>query len=354
MKSSEEMARNVFERRDQYHKRREKREERREAFCRRASAITMAVVCVGMLSITCVLAATINIGDVFRSIFTIRQNESLSESQSAYIDNHAAAIGESVTQDGVTVTIEGAITDGTMAYILVDIVAPDGYFIDSLPLGFNIEFEKLKLAGQENDHISSVSMGCIPLSDNDGKENTASMLIQYNIYQFLGSNFSFGDGKARTLQLQNLFYYEDKFPYSLSTVAEGEWIYEFAFTTVDDKEVELLNHPVAGSYSQISGSKVNATINSILMKGLSATVYYTLAPNEVQEAGDFGTIKVVLKDGNTVNAYPEKAGQISRIENGTLIPNSAGHYCTYVFEAPVSYEDVEAIYIGETEIEINN
>lgn len=354
MKSSEEMARYVFERRDEYCNRKAEREERWELFCRRASAITMAVICVGMLSIGCVLAATINIGDVFRSFFSIRQDGSISENQSAYIDTHVATIGESVTQDGVTVTVEGAITDGTMAYILVDIVAPDGYCIDSLPLGFNIEFEKLKLAGQEKDHISSVSTGCIPLSDNDGKDNTASMLIQYNIYQFLGSNFSLGDGKARTLQLQNLFYHEDKFPYSLCTVAEGEWQYEFAFTTVDDKEVELLNNPITGSYSQISGNKVNATINSILMKGLSVTVYYTLAPNDIQEAGDFGTIKVALRDGNAVNAYPEKAGQVSRIENGTLIPSSAGHYCTYVFEAPVSYEDVETIFIGDTEIKIND
>lgn len=352
MKSPEEMARDVFSRREEYKNKQAEKEERWERFCRRASAITMAVLCIGILGIGSVLAATIDIGDLFRSIFSFQQNSSLSENQNAYIDDHIASIGKSITQNGVTVTIDGAITDGTMAYILVDIVAPEGCNIDSLPLGFDIEFEKLKLEGQEKDHISSVSTGCIILSDNDEKDNTASMLIRYNIYQFLGSNFTLGDGKERTLQLRNLFYYEEDYPYTRCTVAEGKWEYEFAFTTVDDKEVELLKTPIAGSYNQISGKQVNATIHSIQMKGLSASVYYTIASEEVQEAGDFGILKFVMKDGSVIFAYPEKAGQISQIENGDLVSNTACHYCAYVFEAPVDYEDVETLYIGDVEIGI--
>lgn len=354
MKSPEEMAQVVFARRKEHRINKERKEERRRVICSRLSAMALVVAVVGTIGIGYAFAATLNIGELFKSIFSFDLGYSLSEKQSAYINDHVASIGESVTQDGVTVTIEGALTDGTMAYILVDIVAPDGYNIDSFPLGFDIEFEKLKMEGQEKDHISSVSTGCIPLSDNDGKMNTASMLIRYNIYQFLGSNFSLADGKERTLQLRDLFYHEKEYPYSLCTVAEGMWEYEFVFTAVEDKEVELLNAPVSGSYSQISGKQVNATISSIRMKGLSASVYYTLAPDKVQEAGDFGNLKFVMKDGSVIFAYPEKAGQISQIENGNLIPNTACHYCTYVFEAPINYEDVETLYIGEVMIDIDS
>jgi len=316
-------------------------------------ALTAAVLTCVLTLTGFAVAATLGVGDILKSFFSDRQKNSLSSGQNEYIDNRTATIGESVTQDGVTVTVTGAISDGTMAYILVDIVAPSDQNIEALPLGFDVEFERLKLEGQEKEHISSVSAGCILLSDYDGLDNTASMLIQYNIYQFRGSNFTFTDGKNRTLQLKDLFYYETDYPYSLCTVAEGMWEYEFAFTAVDDKEVELLAAPVSASYSQISGKWVDATITSIETKGLSAVVYYTLDPNEVQEAGDFGILKFVMKDGSIINAYPQKAGQISQIENGNLIPNTSSHYCSYVFDAPVNYEDITSLYIGDMAIDTN-
>lgn len=87
---------------------------------------------------------------------------------------------------------------------------------------------------------------------------------------------------------------------------------------------------------------------------LSATVYYTLAPDEVQEAGDFGSLKFVMKDGSEIYAYPDKAGQTAQTNNGDLVPNSGCQYCTYVFEAPITYDDVDTVYIGDTAIKINH
>lgn len=316
---------------------------------RRIILIAAVLICFFTLT-CCAVAATIGVGDLFKSYFSSRQESSLSDEQNQYIDYRTAAIGESVTQDGVTVTIKGAISDGTTAYIWVDIVAPDGINIESLPLGFDIEFEKLKLEGQEDDHISGISTSCLPVADNDGKENTASMLIEYNVYKLQGSNFTLADGRNRTLKLRNLFYHEKEYPYTLCTVAEGLWAFEFAFTAVDDEETELLTTPVWASYSQISGNLVQARINSIRIKGLSAFVYYSIDPSEVQEAGDLGVLKFVMKDGNIISAYPEKAGQAAQIRDGELIPDTEGHYCIYVFDAPVNYEDIVVLYIGEIEI----
>lgn len=314
-------------------------------------ALIAAILCLFLMGAA--VAATLGVGEFLKSFFSSRQENPLSSGQNEYIDNRTATIGESVTQDGVTVTVTGAISDGTMAYIWVNIMTPDDQKIESLPLGFDIEFEKLRLEGQENDSISSISTSCIPIPDHDGQDNTASLLIQYNVYQLRGSNFTFADGKDRILKLKNLFYHEKEYPYSLCTVAEGTWEYEFAFTAVDNKEVELLSAPVSASYSQISGKWVNATITSIELKGLSAVVYYTLDPKEVQEAGDFGILKFVMKDGSVIEAYPEKAGQTSQIESGSLIPNTSCHYCAYEFAAPISYEDLATLYIGEDVIDIS-
>ena len=352
MKSPEEMAQVAFSRREEYKNEQVEKEERWERFCRRSSAITMAVLCVAMLGVGGVLAATLDLGDLFRSIFSVQQGSSLSENQATYIEEHLADIGESVTADGYTVTVKGALTDGTTAHILVDVIGPEGVDLETISPGFDLTMKGLCYEDQHG--VGSVGATFWHLDDNDGKANTISMNIEYNVYGMPGGNFTLADGRNRTMHLADIWYVEDEYPYTMRHVAEGPWVFNFAFTAVENKEVELLQAPIFGSYSQISGKQVDATIHSVMMKGLSATIYYTLAPDEVQEAGDFGALKFVMKDGTELFAYPDKAGQTAQISNGKLVPNSGCHYCTYVFRSPITYEDVDAVYIGDTAIKINH
>jgi len=311
------------------------------------------IIIISLFIFTCgyVVASVFDVNDNIKNFFMSYQKDPLSNGQNEYIDNYAACIGESVTQDGVTVTVTGAISDGTMAYILLDIVAQEDKNIEMID-GFNIEFEKLKLKGQENDSISSISTSCIVLEDNDGKKNTVSMMIRYNVYKLLGSKFTLADGKTRVLKLEDLFYHEDEYPYTLKTIAEGIWTFNIAFTPIEDKETELLNESFKASYNQISGKEVIATINSLKMKGLGATVYYNLPSNEIQEAGDFGIIEFTLKNGKKVYASPSKAGQTAETKNGDLVSGSNCHYCAYVFDSPIKYEEIDFIYIADNKIDI--
>ena len=313
----------------------------------------LAAVLAGVLMLTCcVAAATFDVGGLFKLLFSRQQNAPVSDEQGVYVDSHSAAIGECVEQNGVSVTLTGAISDGVMAYLWLDIAAPEGVKIEQLPLAFNGEFVSLRQAGQEQDSISSISPSCVPLADNDGRENTAALLIQYRVYQPQGSNFSFNDGRTRTLRLEDLFYREQTYPYAKKTVVEGTWEYTFAFTAVEERETELLAAPLSASYCQISGREVEANVFSIRIRGLSAVICYTLAPDAVQEAGDFGILTFVKKDGSTLRAYPEKAGQTAQIENGELVPNSDCHYCAYAFDAPLCYEDLAALYLGDRAVDI--
>ena len=315
--------------------------------------LLVAAILAALLSLTCVAAAELDIGTLFGQIFRGQQGAPLSGGQSEYIDSHVAAIGESLTREGVTVTVKGAISDGTTAYLLLDITAREDMQIGMLPLAFNVTLEGLRAEGQAEIHISGISNGCQVLPDDDGQENTTTMLIQYNVYQMPGSHFTLNDGQVRTLRLKDLFYHEAAYPYTKRTVAEGEWVFSVAFTAVDDRETELLAVPMTASYTQISGQEVQATIHSFRMKGLSGTFYYTLAPDAVQEAGDFGVLRFVMQDGSTVRAYPQKAGQTAQIADGSLLPGTTCHYCTYVFEAPVQREKISALYLGETAIDIS-
>lgn len=349
MKSPEEMAQLIFSRRDAY---REGMTSRRKAVWRRASVITAAALCTAILGVGGVLAATLDIGALFRSVFSSQQGNALSEAQSTYIETHMADIGDSVSADGYTVTLKGALTDGTTAHILVDIVGPEGIDLESVSPGFDLTMKGLCYEDQHG--ISSVGATFLHLDDHDGKANTVSLNIEYNVYAMPGSNFTLADGRSRTLHLADIGYVETEYPYAFRHVAEGPWVFKFAFTATGNSETELLQSPISGSYSQISGRQVKATIHSVMMKGLSATVYYTLDAHEVQEAGDFGAIRFVMNDGSELFAYPDKAGQTAEISNGELIPGSNCHYCTYVFPAPISCDDVDTVYIGESAIKISH
>ena len=314
--------------------------------------LVMATVLVCMAVLTCyAAAATFDAGALFKLVFSRWQDTPVSDGQGEYIDGHTAAIGESMTQNGVSVTLTGAISDGIMAYLWVDITAPESVALEGHSLGFDVELAPLK-AGQENVSISSVSTSCILLQDHDGRENTASMLIRYSVYPLRGGSFSFLDGEKRTLRLKELFYRGEVYPYTLHTIAKGEWLYEFTFAAAQEKEMELLAAPMQMTYSQISGRLVEATIDSIRIRGLSAFVYYTLAPDEVQEAGDVGILKFVMKDGSVIYAHPEKAGQTAQIENGELLVETQGHYCAYAFDAPIRVQDITALNLGNIPVDI--
>ena len=313
----------------------------------------LAAVLAGVVALTCcAAAATFDAGALFEMLFGQQQAGPMSDGQGQYVGSRVADIGERVEQNGVSVTLTGAISDGVMAYLWLDIAAPEGVVVEGLPLAFDVELAGLRQAGQEQDSISGISTSCVPLADGDGRENTASVVIQYHSYQPRGSNFSFNDGRTRTLYLKELFYREEAYPYEKRTVAEGTWTYAFAFTAVEEQETELLAAPLQASYCQISGREVEATVFSLRVRGLSGVVYYELPPGEVQEAGDFGTLTFVMKNGSTICGYPEKAGQTVQIENGSPVANTDCHYCAYAFEAPLFYADIAALYLGDRAVEI--
>ena len=316
-------------------------------------AVVLAAVLAGVAAMTCcAAAATFDAGALFGLLFGQRQEGPLSDGQGQYVDERAADVGEQVEQNGVSVTLTGAVSDGVMAYLWLDIAAPEGVALEQLPLAFDVELIGLRQAGQEQDSISGISTSCIALPDHDGLENTTSMLVSCHIYQPLGSGFSFNDGRTRTVHLKELFYHSDTYPYEKRTVADGVWTYDFAFTAVEEREAELLTAPLQASYCQISGREVEATVFSLRARGLSAVVYYELPSDAVQEAGDFGILTVVRKDGSTIHGYPEKAGQTVQMEGGELVPGSGCHYCAYVFDAPLCHEDIAALHMDGRVVDI--
>ena len=335
MKNSVEVAKNVIQRRDAYQEKKRKKEIAFQRLATSMTAVGLVVCMVLSLGAGYVFAAAFGIIDDFFGFFEKRSGSALSTEQQQYIEQIYAEIGESVTCDGVTVTVQAAITDGKTYYIYLDIIAPEGVSLEDLNghgLGFN---RTLKSENPYRHDVSSVSGGCIPVNDYDGKNNTISMILQTTVMTPYYSEFSFADGYERTLYLENLSAYSDQYPFNQYTIAEGIWNFKFTFAQAAENEqpfMEVLSAPVICHGKRLSGESIRVSVDSIKLNALGATLYYSYLPESVRETTDFGRIQIVMKDGSVINAHPRSAvsGSVS-----------------YVYDAPVLFSDIAHLIINE-------
>lgn len=348
MKNYHEVAQDVFRRRDEYE---EKKWHKDVAF--RCISAAMSVVAAVMMILctagTCyVMAASVGVIDDFLGIFENRTNTQLSDKQRQYIEESFVEMGANVSCDGYTVTAQGAFTDGTVAYILLDVEAPEGVVIDGLGVGFQTAAKEIVRGDNPEKllNITGLSMTYVPVADYDGKDYTTSVLLQISCIRLNGSNYSFADGYARYLELSEIHYYMDEYPYSCEVIAEGNWNFEIMFAQTQAGEVELLTAPIRMPMQRtMTADCVDTTISSIRMKGLGIDFYYTIDADDVQEPGDFGDVRVVMKDGNIVNVYPKSGLSVDDAEGGNTVFS-----CSYIAQAPIVIQEADYVMIGDDSV----
>lgn len=346
MKNYHEVAQDVFRRRDAF----EEKKWHKDVAFRCISSVMSAVAVVVMILCTAgtcyVLAASVGVIDDFLGIFQERNNNQLSAGQQSYIQTAVAEIGESVSCEGYTVTAQGAFTDGTVAYILLDIEAPEGVVIDGLGgIGFDTADREIVRGDnpEKRLNITGLSMTYVPVADHDGCDHTASVLLQISCIRLNGSTYSFADGYARYLELSEIHYYMDEYPYSCEVIAEGNWNFEIMFAQTQADDAEMLTAPIRMPMQRtMTADYVDTTISSIRIKGLGIDFYYTIDADDVQEPGDFGNVQVVMKDGSIVNAYPKSGSSVGNSEAGNRVFS-----CNYIAQAPIVIQDVDYVMIGD-------
>jgi len=335
MKNHEEVAKDVFAKIFMYEQRTAHRKKIFHRITSTLSIIAISFCMIMTLSVGYAFAAGFGLITDFLGFFEKQSGTLLSENQQLYLEDSIAEIGKSVTREGVTVTMNAALTDGSIYYIYLDIEAPEDISLNKLN-GHGLGFTRTLSSKNPNRHdISFASRGCIPIEDFDGKNNTISMLLRTNVGVPSDSLFSFTDGYERTLTLENLFAYSDEYPYEQYIIATGPWCFNFFFTSdVQGTEgsVELLESPLDCCGKTNSGEYASISINSICMKNLGITFDYDFAQGIQEEAIDLGVVKIVMKDGSIINTIP----------SGAVIGKSS-----FVFSAPVIINDVECITIND-------
>ena len=235
-----------------------------------------------------------------QSFFSHQKGQPLSQGQSAYIEENTQVIGQSVTVNGYSVTVESAIAEERVACIrlrlegsgITDIYSgsfrprqlADGRGYESL------FFEKGHTSAEESPY----GLGRWIFSPD---RNGISILIQLD--QSADPNApSFEAGVPYVLHLTDL--YVNGFGQSERILTEGVWDFEIVFDHLSTDSAELINSPITVTHENIS-----LRVTSLSLRTMGIDVRFDPGAYDYLGRNCFEDSWVVLKDGTRVSAYPQ-------------------------------------------------
>ena len=234
----------------------------------------------------------------FGQFFSRWQEQGLSQSQTAFVEENTKVIGQSVTRDGYTLTVESAIADSYNAYIKLrlsseteDVMNAENY----LP-GY-----RLREDGTLEDYFYAPDHPDWRYSAGSGPMEEAPdvILIRVSQNEQQGAK-SLEAGVTYRIHFPGLIgYYSDG---TDRVLTEEDFDFDIVFDTLHDESLEMITEPVVASFSDI---RVNVT--SLEMRTLSVSVDYN---GRTDEKGGICFVDsfVVLKDGTQVRFRPYVLG----------------------------------------------
>lgn len=234
----------------------------------------------------------------FGQFFSRWQEQGLSQSQAAFVEENTKVIGQSVTRDGYTLTVESAIADSYNAYIKLrlsseteDVMNAENY----LP-GY-----RLREDGTLEDYFYAPDHPDWRYSAGSGPMEEAPdvILLRVNQYEQQGAK-SLEAGVTYRIHFPGLIgYYSDG---TDRVLTEEDFDFDIVFDTLHDESLEMITEPVDVSFSDI---RVNVT--SLELRTLSVSVDYN---GRTDEKGGICFVDsfVVLKDGTQVRFRPYVLG----------------------------------------------
>lgn len=328
-------------------------------------------------AIVSVLAVTASASEYvhnwFITFFSDRGENMLSTQQIEYIEKNVQAVNNSQTQGEWTVELRSALTDGTTAYIIIGVSAPEN--IDLSHKMVDGIATQWYAPGNGDANVLSSSIGVIAdtisycwREDGDNLDNTKNYVIQIgpnfegNTIDPFGSDVQWNihiedivrihQDEAYLQELLNGKYKDQKAFITTSeeterleiteTVAKGVWDFTINFSG-SEKGIELLTEPMSTTVNILrkNGSNIddyghymeNVTITSFVLHPLSATIRYEDCDGSPSFTYEDKVLCLVMKDGNRIKLMG--SGKIG--ENQSM----------FEAESPVILEDVDYILMAD-------
>ncbi len=197
---------------------------------------TLALAAALLLALGATAYAALDAGDWFKDWFADQTRSELTDGQKAYVDQAAAGVGQSVTADGWTVTLESAMTDGQYCYMKLDIRAPEGLEAE----GNFAPFPDGTLVSTDPNAPGDLFSGggsCVPVEDT--AEGAYGFMLEKSIPMELRGQ-AVDWSCPLTLTLDQL---TDGRENGLGLLSQGPWSFQFTVTPPEKREIELVTEP---------------------------------------------------------------------------------------------------------------
>lgn len=260
----------------------------------------------------------------------------LTENQQSILEHGLVEINQSVTDNGITVTLESGLSDGIRAYLKYRVEGSEGTKLNADDYTLVTKTNIILPDGEDGNF--SVSYRSSRMLYKDPNDSSIVMLEQYLFLPPSGTDFNLADGSVWNICVEEILAdYDCQENTRREVIGGGNWSFSVRFS--DDAIVtdttELLERPVRCSAKRSLGDKsfdIKVKVTSIQLRTLSATVIADRPLTGFWEGVLLDPIYLVLNDGTYVRAeYKMTSFRDDHME------------CMYIFDRPISIEDVAYI-----------
>lgn len=217
------------------------------------------------------------------------------------------AIFREATQNGYTLTLKSAETDGYVLRVLLSLAAPEG---TELPTDGNLDFDYWTLRDGEGEAFDNGIFSTEKLEDGDGKSWTTDLLLTQSCV-LSGQDEPFAAGTSWELYMRDFVHsdWSAETGAVRETLAEGEWLIPISLDgeNGDYRELELVQKPItlkASTGWDETGKDVLESFSVTSVKLRRNCILLTADVGERISADFFWfrstRTKAVLKDGTEV------------------------------------------------------
>lgn len=312
MKNYEEVASDVFRRRNEYEAAKKLKKQTKH---RRRTVMLTAFVIALVIGVVGTAGAVLSEKNWFADAFAKNFGGALSEKQLQIVERATTQLHQSATSDSITMTVESVIADKNMIHVCLDVSAPEEMVLDLVNLGCHHYHQMITVESADGEDLRATAI-FEDADDEDGLRNTRTYYFLLYIFYNDGTPYLFTEESSITMQIHGL----DRA--GIECVSDGQWSFEMTFDSVLEKGLDIVSEPV------ICGQ---IEIQSFCLYEMSASGCYVSMPKKEEERIFLGPVQVVMKDGSVIRDKSRWSGD--------------GEF-SVIFRAPIVLENVDYILIG--------
>ena len=273
---------------------------------RRMAAIALAAVLLLTMGVTAV--GYYSGADWFARYFSRFVEQGLTDGQKQFVDSHAVEIGESVTRNGYTLTLDSIVMDSQRLYVKLMVEAPGDVDLKTAHCSLLASYTCV-IDGAEYPLVSGGTED-EKYTDRMGEPNVLTIMGEY-FYYLPEEVIAYGESVSCRLRVERMSFDSILHPEQQWDV-EGPWEIDFVLQP-NTAAVELLSEPVTVTVGDVEcgwnnkdvghslyGKTWQTEVRSMQLSPLGLGMVNTRPEGYEENSLVLISIRGVLRDGSTV------------------------------------------------------